>query len=459
MSTTPEQTASALRAGGIRDAFTAEQPEYAASLTGFNTAIVHQPDVVVVPHGVDEVIAAVRISNQHGLPITVVGRGHGPLGPIRGGVAVATTGLAYVTVDAAGRTARVGAGATWNDVLSGVTPFGLAALSGSAPHVGVVGYLLGGGIGPVARTFGFAADHVRSIEVVTADGVLLVADAEHNPDLFWALRGGKGGFGVVTAVVIDLFPLSSIYGGGLYFAAGDAAAVLGAFAEWSPALPTSVTTSVALLRLPPIPELPEPLRGRFVVHLRYAHVGGSDEGTRLLAPMRAVATPLIDAVAELPYAQIGLVHSDPVNPMPVAEGGVLLSSFDADAAAALLDAVGPEREVPLAAVEVRLLGGALAREATPPNAVGGRDAAYSLHVVGAPVPELLGTVIPAVIRGTFQAIAPWRSGGTQINFVGGVNDGAEFGSAWSAETAERLARLRAFYDPQGRFPYGQSQRG
>lgn len=456
MNITPEHSDAAerLRESGVGAVYTRTDPGYAEALAGFNAAIVHRPELVVAARTVDDVTSTVRFAAEAELPITVVGRGHGPLGAIESGIALTTGGLASVTVDAAARTARVGAGASWNDVLSAVTPHGLAALSGSAPHVGVVGYLLGGGIGPVARTFGFAADHVRSLEVVTADGTVLTADAEHHPDLFWALRGGKGGFGVVTAVVIDLFPLASIYGGGLYYSADDAQVVLGAFADWSASLPGSVTTSIALLRLPPIPVLPEAIRGRFVVHLRYAHVGGSDEGAHLLAPMRAAATPVLDAIAELPYAQIGLVHSDPVDPMPVAEGGVLLSGFDRDAAAALLEAVGPEREVPLAAVEVRLLGGALSREATPPNAVGGRDAAYSLHLVGAPVPELLEAVIPAVIRATFAAVDRWRSGGAQINFFGGANDPVDFDRAWPAPTAERLARLRAFYDPQRRFPYG-----
>ncbi|WP_168200347.1 FAD-binding protein [Protaetiibacter larvae] len=442
-----------LRASGVERVYTPTDAEYVDELAGFNRAIIHTPELVVAATTVDEVVETVRFANEHELAVRVIGRGHGALAPITDGIALTTAGLASVEVDAATRTARIGAGTMWSQVLDATAPLGLAPLCGSAPHVGAIGYLLGGGIGPVARTFGYAADHVRSLQVVTADGGLVTADAAFNQDLFWALRGGKGGLGVVVSAEIELLPVASVYGGGLYFAAADAAAVLRTFASWSRELPEQLTTSVALLRLPPIPQLPEPLRGQFVAHLRVAYVGPAAEAEELLAPLRAVATPLIDAIGELPYAQLGAIHSDPVDPMPVVEGGILLAEFGADAAEALLRAVGPTADVPLAAVEIRRLGGALAREPQVPNAVGGRDAEYSLHVVGAPVPELLGTVIPAVIGGVFETLAPWGTGGTQVNFFGGANPLSSLAGSWPEQTRARLGEVRRRYDPEGRFPY------
>ncbi|MGX5681816.1 FAD-binding oxidoreductase [Schumannella luteola] len=446
----PRALAAQLAAVGVARVFAPDEAEYVDELLGFNRALVHTPEIVVAATSVDDVVATVAFASRHGLPISVLGRGHGILAPITEGIALTTVGLASVEVDATARTARVGAGAMWSDVLDASTPLGLAPLCGSAPHVGVIGYLLGGGIGPVARTFGFAADHVRSVTVVTPQDGLVTADATFNTDLFWAVRGGKGGFGVVVSAEIDLFPLTHVYGGGLYFAAADAPAVVRAFAEWSADVPEELSTSVALLRLPPLPQLPEPLRGQFVVHVRVAYVGPAEDAERVLAPLRAAATPLIDTIGELPYAQLGSIHADPVDPMPVTEGGILLSAFDAGAADALLAAAGPAQDVPLVAVEVRRLGGALARTPQVDNAVGGRDAEYGLHIVGAPVPELLETVIPAVIGGVFTALEPWATGTTQVNFVGPANRAA---SSWPPAVAERLAAVRRRYDPQGRFPY------
>ncbi len=442
-----------LRAAGVPHAYSPNDPEYVSSLLGFNRDISHTPEVVVVPHTVDEVVTTVTLANRHDLSVRVLGRGHGAQAPITDGIAIATDRLAFVTVDAEARTATVGAGATWTDVLSVASPLGLAALCGSAPHVGVIGYLLGGGIGPVGRAFGFAADHVRSISVVTADGGLVRANAEFNQDLFWALRGGKGGFGVVVEVEIDLFPLATIYGGALFYTAEDTPAVLRTFAEWSRDLPDEMTTSVAMLRLPPLPELPEPLRGRFVCAVRIGYVGPGDDAEALMAPIREAARPLIDSVGEMPYAEIGRIHADPVDPMPVMEGGILLDEFDAAAADALLSASGPTAEAPLATVEVRRLGGALARMPEPANAVGGRDAAYGLHVVGAPVPDLLHTVIPQVIGGVFSAMEQWASGTTQINFYGRANQPDKKPTSWPADITARLREVRHKHDPAGRFPY------
>jgi hypothetical protein len=450
----PNQTAERLRQAGVRRVFSVGDDQYAPELTLFNRAVTHAPEVVVAATCVEDVVATVAVANELDLTIAVLGHGHGVLKGCTGGIALTTHGLAEVTVDEVARTARIGAGTTWAAVLEHTTPFGLAPLCGSAPHVGVVGYLMGGGLGPVARTYGFAADHVRSVSVVTGSGELVVADPEHHSDLFWAVRGGKGGFGVVVEVTIDLFEMATIFGGGMYFAAEDAHSVLSTFSDWSSRLPETVSTSVAMLRLPPLPQVPEPLRGKFVVHVRVAAVGDLAEAEELVAPMLASATPVLNSLAEMPYAQIGSIHSDPVDPMPVLEGGILLQAFDAEAVDALLGAAGPAVDVPLVAVEVRLLGGAVARPPAIANAVGGRGAAYGLHVVSAPVPELFSQVIPATIHGVFDAMRPWQTGGSQINFFGSANDPATLERAWPPAVAERLRAVRAQYDPRRRFPFG-----
>ncbi|MCE3552938.1 FAD-binding protein [Pseudonocardia sp. RS11V-5] len=283
--------------------------------------------------------------------------------------------LAYTPAAAA----VVGATST-DDVAAAVryaaAPHGLAPLSGSSSQVGVVGYTTGGGLGPMARRYGFAADHVRRFTIVTADGMVRdVSEHGQGPDadLFWAVRGGKGNFGIVTEMEFDLVPVTRFVGGALMFGADDAAAVLHAWREWAPGLPEDTTTSVALLRLPPDPALPEPVRGRFVVAVRFTHLGSAEEGAALLAPLRAVAGPVLDTSADMPYPAIDAVHMDPVDPMPMWDRGTALSALPAEAVDALLAVAGPQADVPLAMVEIRLLGGAIARRPEVPNAVASRS--------------------------------------------------------------------------------------
>lgn len=424
---------------------------HSPSLTMFNLAHEHGPDRVVSPAGAGAVAEIVRAAAAAGDRVHVVGAGHGWAEPIDGGVALLTGGLAGVEVDPTARTARVGAGTRWGEVVTAAAAYGLAPVCGSSPGVGVVGYLLGGGLSPIGRSYGWGSDFVRSFELVTGTGERVVADASRHPELFWALRGGKHAPGVVTAVVIGLVPLATLYAGGLFFAAEDAGTVLPAFAAWSAQVPDAVNTSCALLRLPDLPTLPGPLRGRFVVHVRVAVVGPADAAAELLAPLRAVATPVVDTVAELPFGAIGAVHLDPEEPMPALEAGALLRDFDAAAAQALLEVAGPDAAVPLAVVELRRLGGQLAGSPAVPDAVVGRDAGYGLFVISAPVPELFDGPVPAAVRAVARAMAPWAAGTFQPNFVGSLNAPDALDRAWPEDTRERLAAVRRAYDPASLF--------
>lgn len=416
----------------------------------FNLAVPHRPTRVHAVAAADDLGALVDSAIRGRERIHVVGTGHGSATAIESGLALLTHGLNAVEVDAAARTARVGAGATWADVIDAAAPHGLAPVCGSAPGVGVVGYLLGGGLSPIGRSVGWASEHVRSFDVTTGDGRAVIASATSHPELFWALRGGKRAPGIVTSVEIDLLPIATLYGGGLYFDGADAAAVLEGYAQWTVGLPDAVNSSCALLRLPDLDVVPEPLRGRFVVHVRVAVVG-SDEAATLVEPLLQLATPIIDTITQMPFAAIGSIHADPVDPMPVLEAGALLRRFDADTAATLLDVAGPDSQAPFAVVEIRHLGGALGRTPASPDAVAGRDAAYSLFAVSAPVPALFDEVVPAVTAGLLGSMAPWATGTVQPNFIGSLNAPDAFSSAWPADVAARLRDVWQRYDPTGAF--------
>jgi FAD/FMN-containing dehydrogenase len=421
-------------------------PCLAAEVAPFNRARTPRPVLAVGATCAQDVSAAVGWAAMRGHRVAVQATGHGLTSSLGGAVLVTTKRMAGVEVDPVARVARAGAGATCAQVVAATAPHGLMPLVGSTSQVGVVGYTLGGGLGSLGRRYGFAADLVRRLRLVTFEGAEREVDAEREPELFWAVRGGKGNFGIVTELEFDLVPVARLYGGGVFFPAEAAADVLHAYREWAPSLPDETTTSVALLRLPPLPELPEPLRGRFVVHLRMAHLGPAAEGAALAAPMRAVAPALLDVLADMPAAAFDAIHRDPTEPMPVRERGTALASLPADAVDALLAAAGPDVDAPsLSMVEIRQLGGALARPPAVPNAVAGRDAAYSLLAVA---PED-GPAAAVVDR-----LAPWSTGGALLNLLGAAT-AERIRSLWSPAELERLTAVKRRYDPANVFALGQ----
>ncbi|MGY1632826.1 FAD-binding oxidoreductase [Geodermatophilus sp. SYSU D01186] len=422
-----------------------------AEVAGFNLAHPPRPAVVVGATGPEDVAAAVRWAADAGLGVTVQATGHGLVDDLAGTLLVTTSRMTDVTVDPAARTARAAAGVRWRQVIDAAAPHGLAPLSGSSSGVGVVGYTLGGGLGPLGRRYGFAADAVRRVQLVTADGAITTVDAASDPDLFWALRGGKGAFGVVTELEFDLVPVAGLHGGGLFFPGSAAADVLHAWREWTAALPEETSTSVAVLRMPPDPALPEPLRGQTVVHLRFAHLGPAAEGAALLAPMRAVAPVLVDTVGDLPLAAVDAIHMDPTEPMPTHDRGTLLRELPAEAVDALLAVAGPDVDVPLVMVELRLLGGALARPAAVPNAVAGRDAAVSCWALGLMAGPLT-EVVPAVAASLVERLAPWSTGRSLLNFRGTPGPGG----VWDDADLGRLRTVRDRVDPRGLFAAGSA---
>jgi hypothetical protein len=419
---------------------------YARLATPWNVAVASRPAAVVEARGVQDVIDAVRFAASAGLPVAVQATGHGIAAPLDGALLVHTGRLDECVVHPDGW-ARVGAGVRWQQVLDAAAPHGLAGLTGSAPHVGVVGYTTGGGVGPVARTYGYASDEVRAVEVVTGDGELRRVTPGH--ELFAALRGGKGAVGIVTALEFDLVRQATVRGGALWFDGSAAAAVLPAWREWAAALPEEVTTSVALMQLPPLPMVPPMLAGRMTVAVRYVHTGGAD----LLDPLRAVAPLLADTVAEIPFAAIGSVHADPVDPMPVHEESALLASLPAAAIDALLAAAGPGSGSPQVMVELRQLGGALARPPAEPDVLGDRSAAACLTVIGALVPPVAGAV-PGHARAVRAALADWDTGRVFPNFAAGTGP-ERLARSYDPATLARLTSLAAKYDPAGVLRAGQ----
>ncbi len=429
-------------------AYVATDPEYAAHTGGFNAAVRDRPDVVVAARCAPDVVASVQCAADAGMPVSVRCSGHGAGPSTVGGMLLSTREMRGVSVDPKARTATVQAGARWRDVFEATTPHGLGGLCGSTSDVGVVGFTLGGGLPVLGRAYGYACDQVGSMEVVTADARVLTVDATSEPELFWALRGGCGAPAVITSMTFGLKDIDDIYGGGIIFDGSAAEPVLSAYAAWAASLPQDMCTSLAFLRLPPLPDVPEPLRGRFTMHLRVAYPGTARSGEALVAPMRSCAPVVMEQLGTMPYAALDAIHMDPHDPVPFDEAGVLVDELTTDVQSLLLQQAGPDTECPFLLVEVRHLGGALHGGDTP---VGHRDAGFHLLAVEVPVPGASMTGGPARFR---DALAPHTTG-CFANLRGGDGSDEVRRASWSAADYERLQRVVAAYDPHGVFDRGR----
>lgn len=427
---------------------------YDAETAAFQTGLEQRPDLVVGAADSSDVQTAVRSAAAHGLPVRVQATGHNITGATRGGLLINTRRMDGVRVDPGERTVRVEAGARWEHVIAAAAPYGLAPLNGSAPHSGVVGYTLGGGLGLMARTFGYAADHVRAIDLVTPDGELRHVTAEREPELFWALRGGRDGFGVVTGLEVGLVPVTRLYGGSLLFDGALATDVLTAYRDWTAAgLPDELTSSLMAIVYPDIPQLPEPMRGRHVLQVRIAYVGDAAEGERLVEPLRAIGPRLADELRDMPYTESPSIHSDPTDPHAYTGTNHLLSGLDdsLEAVAGVFEQGGPGAEF-FTVTQLQQLGGALARPPRDGNAVGHRDARYVLGVLSV-AEQSEEAAARAFHRRLGEPLAPWRVG-RFLNFLFGVTDAEELREAYEPETWRRLTGLREAYDPAGLFRTG-----
>ena len=410
----------------------------------WNLAVDQHPAAVAEPRSVQDVADVVRFARQHGLRVAAQGTGHNaaPLGLLADTILVKTTAMRQVSVDPAARIARAEAGAVWLDVAEAAAPHGLAALAGSAPNVGVVGYTIGGGMSWLGRAYGLAANNVEAIEVVTADGRLVRADACTEPDLFWALRGGGGSFGVVTAIELRLFPITEVYAGLLWWPADAALPVLQTWRELTQGdLPDEFTSAARLVNFPMIPDIPEHLRGRSFVIVTVIHLGTPAEADALLAPLRALE-PLTDTVQIIPANALGHVHVDPEQPIASVGDGLMLASLPAEAIETLVHVAGPDTL--LLAAELIHVGGEMKRARPAGGALPAIDADYALFATGlAPCPQ----AVPAVARSVAAAqtaMRPWAARQMYLNLACTSRDPASF---WSAEAYDRLRRIKAAVDP------------
>ena len=420
----------------------------------WNLAADLRPAVVVLPTTVDDVVTAVGYAAERDLKIVVQGTGHGAAvhGSLEGTLLLNMREMRAVEIDAENRRARVEAGAVWEDVVVPATEQGLTALHGSSPNVGVVGYSLGGGIGWLARKHGLSAESVLSVEVVTADGTIVRADRAQNTDLFWALRGGGGGLGVVVAMEIALYEVEELVAGMMIWPWEQSEDVLTTYVKWAETAPDTVSASARMLQIPPLPYIPEFLRGRQIVVIDGAVLGNEDEANEILAPFRALG-PEIDTFGGVPAAALMRIHMDPEPPMPGKGDGFLVDDLDGDAIKAIIELAGPGTESPLLMVELRQLGGTLRDRRPGAGALGSLDGSFAFYALGVPMGPGAGEAIESRIEAIKGALAPWSRGKTYLNFA---EKSVTIGDAIGADAFTRLEQVKAAVDPDGRFRSGHT---
>jgi hypothetical protein len=426
---------------------------YAGDSATFNLSVANNPAIVVGATVPGDVVAAVRFARQRNLPLGVMATGHQASQPTDGAVLISTRRMNTIAIDPSARVARVAAGVVSGQLVDAAAEYGLAPLNGSSLTVGVAGYTLGGGFSPFqGRLRGWAADHVHAVELVTADGELRRVTADSDPDLFWAVRGGKDNFGIATSLEIGLFDVPRIYGGSLFFAGDLAEEVLHAFREWVAGVPEEMTAAVSLLREPPLPGVPDFLAGKFVVYVRIAYLGSADEGERLIEPIRKIAPAIVDTVAEVPYAEMAhAMPAEPPFPVPFHDSAVWLSELTEGAVDALVASAGPDSGSPLINVELRHLGGALSRTPEPPNAVAGRTAAFHVFAVGIGGPDA-ATALYENEDKLIASLEPWAATESAPNYFS-VRDAraGRIRSAYDPAMYQRLTSIKQAWDPENIF--------
>jgi hypothetical protein len=420
-----------------------------AARVAWNLAVDQRPAAVAFPQTTEDVVAIVEYARPRGLRVAPQGTGHNAaaIASLDRAVLVRTSRMREVVVDPSARTAWIGAGALWEDVATAAHEHGLAALSGSSPDVGAVGYTLGGGVSWLVRAHGLSCNNVRSIDVVTADGRPVRTSHDHEPELFWALRGGGGSFGIVTGMELELFPITEVFAGAMFWPMEQAAEIMHTWRQLTLDLPETVTSVARVLQLPPIPDVPEPLRGRAFAVVEAVFLGDAGEGSRLLEPLRALG-PEIDTLAMIPPVELLRLHMDPEQPVPAIAGGQLLRGLPSEAVDALLAVAGPGTDSPLLTLEVRHVGGAARRPAVGHGALAALDGDYMTFGGGIPMTPELGIAIQSRLHALGHVLSPWVSDTTYLNFVEHPVDSASF---YPPETYARLRAAKRSCDPGALF--------
>ncbi|WP_353829334.1 FAD-binding oxidoreductase [Agromyces sp. SYSU T0242] len=408
----------------------------------FNLLDDQEPELIALPRDARQVAEAIGIARRAGLRVGAQGTGHGASSrdTLAGMLLVNTSRMTDVEIDARARRVRVGAAAKWQHVAPLLSEHGLAGLHGSSLDVGIAGYSMGGGIGWLTRRHGLQTNAVRAVELVTAGGEIVRADADHHPDLFWALRGGGGNFGIVTAIEFEVVAVPELVAGAYFFPVERAGAVLTTWTRLLPSFPEELTTWVTVIHFPPTTDVPVEVRGRAFAIVMAAHLGPEAEARRLLRPLERLG-PVMDTLGSSDPISLGTLAMDPEDPLPYRSTTALVDALPDDAAAEMARLAG--RDGSLALLQVRHIGGAFARR---PDGAGARatlPGEILVYGLGVPTDAASDAAVTRGLEGLDAVLAPLKVG-EYPNFVERPVDASRF---FDSATWARLVEVKATWDP------------
>jgi FAD/FMN-containing dehydrogenase len=443
-----------LRAPITGQLITTEHPDFDASRKVVYITVDRRPLAIVRAATTEDIAAAVRFAGERGLPLAVRSGGHSLayLSVINDAIVVDLSGMKLVTIDPKQRVARVQAGATSGDLAGPAHVHGLALTTGDTHSVGMGGLTTGGGIGFMVRKYGLAIDNLLAAQVVTTAGEIVTASPDEHPDLFWAIRGGGGNFGIVTEFTYRLAPVGQIYGGELLLPVTRE--VLRGYLDYAVTAPDELTTIANVLHAPPFPHVPAERVGELALSILVCWTGSIADGERALAPLRALAEPIVDAVGPMPYPEIYRFTAHQAEP----HGAAIRSMFAHDFSDAALDAVLTAMEhasSPFSLVQFRGLGGALARAGSDSTAFAHRDKRYFFAIIGLWLDPAEDPAVHAAWTETLWRIVGPEGAGVYVNFL--ENEGQDrVRDAYPPATFARLAAIKQRYDPRNMFRFNQN---
>jgi FAD/FMN-containing dehydrogenase len=439
-----------------------DAPDYDEVRKIWNAMIDRRPGLIVRCTGTADVQHAVRFARQHQFLLSVRGGGHNIAGLAlaEGGLMLDLSLMRGVSVDVKGRTARAQGGCTLADVDRETQVHGLAAVLGFVSATGIGGLTVGGGFGYLTRRFGYTCDNLVSMEVVTAAGTVVRAAADENPDLFWALRGGGGNFGIVTSFEYKLYPVGpEILGGAVVWRAEDAGQVLDFYRTFTATTPRETTCVVVMRIAPPAPWLPADIHGKPIIAVFVCHSGGIEDGEKILAPLRTFGNPVADIVTRRPYTQMqSLLDAT----QPKGRRYYWKSNYLAQVTPQCI-AVAVEHAAhipsPHSAIVFFQLQGALGELPDDHCPAGNRGTAFVLNITSSWEKAPDDAVNQRWARDCFAAMAPHSTGGTYINFLNEEEGRERIEAAYGKSNLERLAKLKQKYDPENLFRHTKSVLG
>jgi len=415
----------------------------------WNLAADQHPSAVAFAESADDVVKAVRFAAENDLRVAAQGTGHGAvaLRSLEDTILIKTERMRGVEIDAEAQTARIEAGTLVLELSEAAGAHGLSGMPGSSPDVGVTGYTLGGGLSWLGRRYGFACNRVKAIELVTAFGDELTIDAENEPDLFWALRGGGGDYAVITALQLNLVPVATAYAGALIFPAELGAEAVRRYRDWAADVSEDVTSVVRFLRPPDLPDVPEPLRNTPLLTIDATCIGDKEAGEAAIAPLRKLGEPMMDTFDQIPSAGLCRIHMDPEQPVPGLGHHRVLRELPDEAIDAFVGLAGPGSGSPLLLTEIRQMGGALGRPDPDGGALSHLDSNWVMLGIGLPMTPELGQAIEAHLDRFDETMEPWTGDGGYFNFA---ERPCDTNAILPPDVCTRLAEVKRTWDPDGR---------